>query len=203
MDAERKPDSSKKQSPTSYCQKCGAEVIPNVKFCSTCGASVNTTVSPLHTRTRENRSRHPDVLGLVSAGVILIILALTYIQYPVEPSAVISYIQRMVEQKVLIKPSPLLFDSVIFFVYAAGVWSIILSALRVLVQRLVQQALRDLVGGFFAFVVVHLLINYADDVTTGRMTLAYFIVAIGILIIVNTLIYFTIPKRAEQLIKHS
>ncbi|UCH37629.1 MAG: hypothetical protein JSV76_00130, partial [Candidatus Bathyarchaeota archaeon] len=127
--------------------------------------------------------------------------AVTYILYPLELTAIGNYVQRMIAQKAFIKPPRVLFDPAIFFTYGTGVWSIILSALRILIQRDVRQALRDLIGGIFAFSAVHLLTNYAANVTTGQMTLAYFAVAIGCLIIGNTVITFGIPKRRNHVVE--
>ena len=50
-------------------------------------------------------------------------------------------------------------------------------------------------GGFFSFFLAFLLTRYAADVLTGRTTLAYFIVAVGVLVIINVIIHFFLPEK--------
>jgi len=175
-----------------YCPKCRAEVSSEMKFCPKCGASLGVTVQPFRDRMRERGS---DILGAVSAGVILILIALTYMRYPIDPSTIVDYFESMTVQRTFIKPPLIFFDAAIFFFYAVGTWGIVLSGLRLVFQRSVRRALGDLVGGFFSFFFALLLSRYAGGVFTWRTTLAYFIVAIGLLVIVNAIIHIAFPER--------
>jgi len=136
-------------------------------------------------------------LDAISAGVILIILMVIYLIY--EPninfSSIIDYFKRMGNLKTFIKPPLFIFDPAIFFFNAVGLWSIILSALRIVIQRSVVKAIGDVTGAFFSFFIAFLLTNYAADIYTWQTTLAYFIIGIGILVIVNGVIYFALPER--------
>ncbi|MDH5770329.1 MAG: hypothetical protein OEZ25_03470 [Candidatus Bathyarchaeota archaeon] len=136
-------------------------------------------------------------LGAISAGVILIILAVAYLIY--EPtinfSIIVDYFERMGNLKTFIKPPLFLFDPVVFFFNAVGAWSLILSGLRVVFQRSVRKAIRDITGAFFSFFIAFLLTNYAADIFGWQTTLAYFIIGIGVLVIVNGIIYFAFPER--------
>jgi len=136
-------------------------------------------------------------LDAISAGVILIILAVIYLIY--EPninfSSIIDYFKMMGNLKTFIKPPLFIFDPAIFFFNAVGLWSIILSALRIVIQRSVVKAIGDVTGAFFSFFIAFLLTNYAADIYTWQTTLAYFIIGIGILVIVNGVIYFVLPER--------
>ena len=197
-----------------YCTKCGAKNEDDAKDCVECGAPLQITPErsylsrerrmenecfglprPSTARIRERRPKGPDILGFVSAGVILIIIALTYIRYPIAPSTIIDYFQNMADQGTFIKPPLILFDPAIFFLYAVGVWGIVLSGLRIIFQRSVRKALGDLIGGFFSFFCAFLVTNYAADAFTGRTTLAYFVIAIGFLIVVNSIVYFVFPEK--------
>jgi len=179
------------------CPKCGFEVGEDAKFCPKCGTALGVDVQPPIGRIREKGPKGPDILGAISAGVVLIIIALTYIVYieKIDPTIIIEYFEGMAEQGTLRKPPLILFDPAIFFLYAVGVWGIVLSALRIILQRSARKALGDLIGGFFSFFLAFLLTNYAADLFTGRTTLAYFIIAIGLLVIVNTIIHFVFPER--------
>ena len=178
-----------------YCPKCGTQVTPDMKFCANCGTPLGVSGRPPSARIREGRAKMPDILGFASVGVILILLALTYIRHPINASAMIDYLGNMGRQGVFIKPPLILLDAVIFFFYAAGVWGIILSGLRIVLERDMSKALSDLVGGFFSLLLAYLATNYRADIFTGRTTLAYFIVGIGLVVIVNAVIYFAFPRK--------
>lgn len=152
------------------------------------------TTRPLAVRIREKGPRETGMLGIMSAGVFLIILAITYFRYPVDPSVFIGYFQNMADQGAFIKPPLTLFDPAIFFLYAAGVWGIVLSGLRIIVQRSVKQALGDIFAVFFSFFCAFLLTSYAADIFTERIMGAYFFVGIGLLVMVNSIIHLAFPE---------
>ena len=166
-----------------------------MSFCPKCGTPLGVSAKPPSAKIREGRPKMPDILGFVSFGVILILLALTYIRHPINPSIMIDYFQNMGRQGAFIKPPLILLDAVIFFFYAAGAWGVVLSGLRIVLERSVRKALSDLVGGFFSLFLAYLATNYAADIFTGRTTLAYFVVGIGLLVIVNAVVYFAYPRK--------
>lgn len=190
--------STDERSHKSYCPECGIEVSSDMKFCAKCGTPLGVSPRRPLARIREERPKMPDILGFASVGVILILLALTYIKHPINASVMIEYFENMGSQGAFIKPPLILLDAVIFFFYAAGVWGIILSGLRIVLERSVRKALSDLVGGFFSLFLAYLATNYAADIFTNRTTLAYFIVGIGLLIIINAAIYFAYPRKRGQ-----
>ena len=58
-----------------------------------------------------------------------------------------------------------------------------------------RKALGDLCGGFFAFFCAFLITKYATNIFTERATGAYFIIAAGVLVIINVLIQFAFPEK--------
>jgi len=139
-------------------------------------------------------------LDTISAGVILIILAVTYLIYSpnISSSEIIDYFRMMGDLKTFIKPPLILFDPAILFFNAVGVWSLILSGLNIVLQRRVGKALEAITGASLSFFIAFLLTNYAADVFTWQTTLGYFIVGIGVLVIVNGIIYFAFPERKAK-----
>jgi hypothetical protein len=196
-DREKTADTNRGSRPL-HCPKCGEKASSEMKFCSKCGTSLRVTVQPSAVKAVEAVPRAPDILGLASAGVLLIIIALTYVQNPFDFAVITGYFESMGSQGTYIKPPLVLFDAAIFFFYAVGVWGIVLSGLRAVLQRNVKKALGDIVGGLLALFVAFLLTNYATDVFTGRATLAYFIMAIGLLVIANTIIHYGFPERRQK-----
>jgi len=180
---------------TLNCPKCGEEVNSEMKFCPKCGAQLGVSIKPSASKIRERSREVGDILRVVSAGVILTVIGLTYIRYPVHPSVIIGYFESMGNRGTFIKPPLILLSAAVFFFCAVGVWGIALSALRIVFQRSVAKALGDLIGGFFSFFLAFLLTSYATDVFSVRTALAYFVVAIGLLVIVKAIIHFAFREK--------
>lgn len=194
------------------CTKCGSENAEDAAYCAKCGARLekreHVAVEPSREARPESgcfglpprpeQRERADFLGLMSGGVILIVLALTYLRYPLTFSIIVDYLENLASRQGYIKPPLVLFGPVIFFLYAVGVWGLILSALRVVLQGRVRGAVGDLIGGLFAFFCAYLLTSYANDAITGRGLLAYFIMAIGLIVIINAVIYFAYPERRKD-----
>jgi len=193
------------------CMKCGAENREDAVYCTNCGALLEKrrggAAEPSEISRREpsqcfgsqpprtGRREQSDYLGLLSAGVILIILALTYLRYPINLSLILSYLESLGARGGFVKPPLALLDPVIFFFYFVGAWTLVLSALRIVLQRDVKRAAGDVAGALFSFFFAFLLTNYANNVLRGQAVLAYLIVAIGLLVVVNAVVHFAYPER--------
>ena len=182
----------------SYCRKCGTEIGTEMEFCPKCGVSLQVPVQPPTLREPLKDIKESNILNAISVGAILIILAVTYLRYPIDASILSDYFESMVSQGMFIKPPGILFDLVIFFLSALGVWTIALSGLRVIIQKTVRASITDLLGGLFFFVIAFLISNYARDVLTERMTLAYIVITLGFLVILNVIIRFAFSKKWLQ-----
>lgn len=179
----------------SHCPKCGGEVSTEMKFCPKCGASLHVTALPSAKKKRLNGDKDSNVLTILSLGVILIVLAITYMLFPLDFSIVITYFKAMANQGIVLKPPPSLLKPVIFFLNAIGIWTLVLAGLSLVVWRRVKKAIENLVGGLFIFVLAFLVNRYSNDFITGRITLAYLAMAVGSLVIVNVLIHFALPDE--------
>jgi hypothetical protein len=133
----------------------------------------------------------------LTGGVILIILAVTYLRFPIGLTVIPSYFETILLQQRYIRPPQILFNPTIFFFQAVGLWSIVVSILRLVLQKSVRKAIGDFSGVLFAFFVAFLLANYADGTIAGRTLLAYFIVGIGLLAIVNALASYQEKTRSH------
>lgn len=178
------------------CPFCNDPIQEEMLFCPNCGSAIPKQVpasspSPIHSR----RKRRTDILGGLSAGVVLIILAISYLRYPVDPETVTSYIQRLATQNVFLKPPIIVLNFGIFFFYASGAWRLVLSTLRLVVQHNIRQTLTDLLGALFSVYCGFLLTNYLENVVTSQGAFAYFIVGIGVLIVGNAVVYLAFKKR--------
>jgi hypothetical protein len=178
----------------SHCPKCGGEVSAEMTFCPKCGASLRVTAHPSTEKKGITGDKESKVLTLLSLGVVLIVLALTYMLFPLDFSIVLSYFKAMANQGIVLKPPPSLLKPVIFFLNALGIWTLVLAGLYFVVWRRLQKAIENLVGGLFLFVLAFLVNSYSTDLFTGRITLAYLAIAVGSLVIVNVLLHFALPE---------
>ena len=184
-----------------YCPRCGKEVSNEMSFCPQCGGVLDATTQPDTSGTRvtvpvrANVPRGPDLLDLISVGVVLILMGLTYYRYTIDLSMISNYIQSMADKKAFIKPPMALLDPMIFFFYAVGIWGLVLSGLRIVLERKMRKAFGDLFGCFFSFFCAFLLNNYAADSFTEQIVGAYFVVAIGLLIVANVMIPLAFPEN--------
>jgi len=187
--------------PMPYCPRCGKEVSNEISFCPQCGTALGATIQSNTSRmlvtvpVRANIPRRPDLLGLISAGAVLILVGLTWYRYAIDHSMISNYIQKMADKNVFIKPPLALLDPIIFFFYAVGVWGIVLSGLRLVLEKNLRKAFGDLFGCFFSFFCAFLLTNYAANVFTEQIVGAYFMVAIGLLIAANAIVSLVFREK--------
>jgi len=194
------------------CSSCGKENEDNATFCTNCGARLQGSAdsqraeassserSPEWSGSKPSLRHHEGegFLGAVSAGVILIILAMTYLRYPNVFSAFVGYIRAWEFAHGFVKPPPVLVEPGIFFLEAVAVWSLVLAVLRIIVQRSARKAVGELAGALFCLFVAFLLIEYISDVYAGRTVLAYLVIGVGFVVVVNALATFAFPGRQDE-----
>lgn len=178
----------------SHCPKCGGEVSAEMKFCPKCGASTRVTPHPATERKGVNGDKESNILNLLTLGVILIVLAITYLQFPINSSIIINYFKNMANQGIVLKPPLSLLQPLIFFLHAMGIWTLVLAGLHLVLLRRMKKAIENLTGGLFTFVLAFLVNSYSTDVISGRITLAYLAIAVGSLVVVNVLLRFAIQE---------
>jgi hypothetical protein len=169
-----------------------------MKFCPKCGESQQVPVQSPTSREPMTGVNESNVLSAISVGAILIILAVTYIRSPIDISIISDYFQRMADQGMFIKPPAILFDFVIFFLSAIGVWTIALSGLRVIILKKIRTGITDLLGGLFSFFIAFLISNYARDILTWRITLAYIVITMGFLVILSVITRALLSKKSGE-----
>ena len=137
-------------------------------------------------------------MSAVSAGVILIILALTYLRHPNASSAFVNYVRALELSSGFVRPPPVLVESGIFFLEAVAVWSLVLAVLRIVVQRNGRRAVGEVAGALFCLFVAFLLTEYISDIFAGRTVLGYLVIGAGFVVIVNALASVAVPDRQYE-----
>lgn len=176
------------------CPKCGSENLEDAIYCANCGAPLTQHML------LQKRIDETDYLGMVSTGIVLILLAITYFRYPIDFYLIIDYVQRITSSQSYIKPPQTFFPPAIFFFNIIGIWSLTLTVLRLISQRSVHKSIGDFAGAVFSFFIAFLLTNYANNTISGRTILAYLIVGVGLLIIINILITFAFRGKLKRLL---
>jgi hypothetical protein len=141
--------------------------------------------------------RSDPLIGAISAGAFLIILALTFLRYPTVFTVMGDYFRSMGDLGTWIRPPRLMLDAAWFFFVTVGLWTFVVAALRLLVQRSPRRALRDLVGGLFSLYVAFVLAGYAALRFGGVGAVALMIVGLGALVILHGIIALALPWRRQ------
>jgi hypothetical protein len=139
-------------------------------------------------------ARNDALLGSLSAGAVLIVIALAFLRYPGSLAALGDYFNSLGESGAFIRPPAILLRAGAFFLAAVGLWSFVLAVLRLLVQRSGGRALHDFVGGVFAFYLAFLVSSYAALRIGGMGLIALAVVGLGVLIIVQGLVRALMPS---------
>ncbi len=190
------------------CSRCGIENEDSATFCSNCGEHLGSIASSQGADVLSSeRSQRPiskpslkryegeGFLGAVSAGVILIILAMTYLRHPGVFSAFVGYVRALEVVQGFVRPPATLVEPIVFFLEAIAVWSLVLAVLRMVVQRSVRKAVGEVAGALFSLFVAFLLTEYLREAYAGRTVLAYLVIGAGIVVIINALASGVFPDR--------
>jgi hypothetical protein len=137
--------------------------------------------------------RNEGMLGAISAGAVMVIIALTFIRFPGSFTVLGDYFTAMGDLGRFVRPPAVLLDGAVFFFAAVGLWSLLFAILRLLVQRSARKALGDAVGGAFSFYVAYVVSAYAALSFGGVALLAYLIVGLGMLAIAHAAIALALP----------
>jgi hypothetical protein len=132
--------------------------------------------------------REEALFGAVSAGVVLLLLALTVLRYPSIFTVLGDYFTSMGDTGTLLRPPSLILHAGAFFFAAVGLWTLALAVMRFLVQRSSRRALGDVVGALFSFLVAFVLSGYAAGRYGGGTSIALIVVGLGAVIIANGVI---------------
>ena len=174
------------------CQKCGKQNTEDSVYCSNCGSGIMRVESVL---ADSHSYSPPDYLSGISAGIVLIILAVTYFMYPFDFHLITNYFVSMIALQRYIKPPASLIMTASFFLNVVGVWAVILAGLRLAIQKSIRKSTGDLSGAAFDFFLAFLLISYAENVITTGNVLEYFIIGAVLLVVTNIAIQLVFQRE--------
>ncbi len=174
------------------CERCGKQNTEDAVYCSSCGAWLE-RVADSHYHVAS------DYLGGISAGVVLIALAVTYFMYPFDFHLISNYLGNMIALQRYIKPPVSLLVTASFFFNVVGAWSVVLAGLRLTIQKSIRRSIGDLAGAAFDFFLAFLLYSYAENVLTTANVFEYFLVGAISLVVVNIVSQFLVRHERSHI----
>ena len=130
-------------------------------------------------------------IGVISFGVFLILVAITWLNYPTLPSEIRLLLEDLRTYSRPVGQYPRISEAFGFFGVAFGVWLLIVAGMRVAFRQGLRRILADASGGIFFAGCGYVSMKYSQGAIPGEMVLPLFIVVIGVIIVVNGLIRFS------------
>ena len=179
-----------------YCERCGAEVGEDQRFCPKCGASITTGVSR---RSRDRRIRREDdlcfgresgrdPLDLLEFGLFLLVVGAVFLSNPDILTELIDWARLMADMGTPIRPpAPLISGATLFF-GLIGLSNLFTAVVRMLMDKVWRRILPDLLSGagFLAF--AYLITLYAKEAITFTNVLAIMVIIFGALVVLYTVL---------------
>jgi hypothetical protein len=188
------------------CPKCGADIEKDEEFCHSCGTPVKAEASKptekeSYPREREvcfgEGGRHRNYSGLVSFGIFLVIVGITFVANPNISSQFRTWTEKMSTQKTLVRPPQGLIDSAALFFGLIGVSNFFLAGLRFMADRALRRVLVDVLSGVALVLFSYLIYLYGIHDLAWQMVLAIEVIAVGLLVILYSLARYLFPKRLQ------
>jgi len=141
-----------------------------------------------------------SALGTVSFGVFLLIVAATWMLYPLLPTEIITYLTSLPSRSAVlgqpVMPPLTLFKPAIFFAYVLGVWLLILAGIRAVAH--VHGASSDAAGGVFFVACAFLFGLYTQGRVPARTLTPIIIILLGAVVTIAALLRALWQQRRES-----
>jgi hypothetical protein len=171
----------------------------NDQFCRFCGASLkdetNVSERPAQPAEEEKyasepeefcfgaRERRADYTGLVSFGLLLLIIGIVFVANPSIFSQLNSWGTKMSQTQKLSRPPIEVINSAVLFFALIGLSNFFVSGIRWMTYKRKWRALRGAFSGVALIAFSYLVYLYGQHTLAWQMVLAYEIVVIGLLVI--------------------
>jgi len=131
-----------------------------------------------------SRERRGDYSGLVSFGLLLLIIGIVFVVNPNIFSQLDSWTNRMSQAQMLQRPPQEIINSAVLFFALIGLSNFFVSGLRYVVYKRKRRALSTAFSGVALIAFSYLIYLYGQHKLEWQLALAYEIVVIGLLVIV-------------------
>lgn len=142
------------------------------------------------------RRREGDPLGFVNVGVVLIIMAALFILYPGIFSEIIAWLEGWRGVGTTMIPDPLI-EPLIWFLSAQGVWSFVLSVIRVVSGINRRSSISDAFGGAFLLTAAFLFREYISGLIPLTVLLPTLVIALGVFVLISSATSYMLYYRLQ------
>jgi len=179
-----------------YCDRCGAEIDSEDKFCPSCGVPLGSGVVRRNSRNRRYLrdddlcfgEPNRDPLGLIEFGLFLLVVGVTFQMNPTLAGDFISWVELMADGEILVRPPQELLRSGTIFFGLISLSNFFTASVRLLLDKNTRRIMSDVFSGVAILALTYLIKLYTDYAITGTMILALEAIVIGGLIIVYFLL---------------
>ena len=174
-----------------YCERCGAEVGEDQRYCPECGASTATGVSR---RRRDRRIRREDdlcfgresgrdPLDLLEFGLFLLVVGAVFLSNPSIPAELVDWVTLMADLSEPIRPQASLISSATLFFALVGLSNLFTAVVRVMMDKVWRRILSDLLAGVGTLAFAYLISLYAKEAITFANVIAIEAIVFGISVV--------------------
>lgn len=185
------------------CAKCGTRIEKDYEFCPSCGTSITQETKKPIARERHvqedicfGEGRRRDWSGLVSFGILLIIVGIVFLTNPNIIADFRLWIEQLANQKTLIRPPQTLISSAMVFFGLIGLSNFFMAGIRFVVFKAERRVLADMLSGIALVLFSYLIYLYGIHALAWQIVLAVEVVACGFLIILYTMARHLFRKGA-------
>jgi len=179
-----------------YCDRCGAVIDSEDKFCPSCGVPLESGVVRRNSRSRRYLrdddlcfgEPNGDPLGLIEFGLFLLVVGVTFQMNPTLAGDFISWVELMADGEILVRPPQELLRSGTIFFGLISLSNFFTASVRLLLDKNTRRIMSDVFSGVAILALTYLIKLYTDYAITGTMILALEAIVIGGLIIVYFLL---------------
>gem|GEM_PF-216091 len=138
--------------------------------------------------------RGGDPLSGVNVGVVLIIIATSFILHPGIFSETIAWLEGWGEAGPTMIPSPLI-GPLFWLLSALGVWNLVLAGIRVASGINRRESISDAFGGALLLTVAFLFREYASGLISLAILLPALVIAIGAAVLLGSAVSYLLHGR--------
>ena len=180
-----------------YCNNCGAQISDEDEYCPSCGAPTKARPIPRRRRPRRyarddelcfGREPRGDPLGVIEFGLFLLIVGSVYLYNPSILTEFVGWVEQMADLGVAIRPPATLNASATLFFGLIGASNLFTAVVRVLVDKVWERILQDVLTGVGFLSFAYLVRLYGQHLITWTNVLAYGAVVLGASVIVYSLL---------------
>jgi len=140
--------------------------------------------------------RERDYLGLVSFGIFLLVVGMVFVASPNIVSDFSLWIEQMTTAQDLIRPPEGLILGAITFFGLMGASDFFKAAIRLRIARSRRRVLTDMLSGIALVLFAYLIFLYGSHVLRWQMVLAIEAVAVGLLVILYSVIRSALSRKS-------